>query len=64
MEFVKNGLKEGAILCCGGNKHEGEGFFIETTVFKDVTDDMQIAKEEIFGPVMCVMKFKDLNEAI
>lgn len=42
----------------------GEGFYIQPTVFADVTDDMTIAREEIFGPVMCVLDFEDEAEVI
>lgn len=41
-----------------------KGFFVELTIFTDVTDEMTIAKEEIFGPVMCIFKFKTIDEAI
>jgi len=46
------GKKEGAALLTGGKKYGEKGYFVEPTVFADVTDDMTIAKEEIFGPVM------------
>lgn len=49
---------------CGGNRIDRKGYFVETTVFADVTDDMTIAKEEIFGPVMSIMKFKTIDEVI
>jgi len=45
-------------------KKGDNGYFIENTVFADVTDDMQIAKEEIFGPVQSIFKFKDVEEVI
>lgn len=48
----------------GGNTYGSKGHFVEPTVFADVTDDMTIAKEEIFGPVMSVMKFSTLDEVI
>lgn len=51
-------------MLCGGNRIGKKGFFFETTVFADVKDDMKIAKEEIFGPVMSVMKFKTIDEVI
>jgi aldehyde dehydrogenase (NAD+) len=47
-----------------GNRHGTKGYFIEPTVFADVTMDMTIAKEEIFGPVACVIKFSTEEEAI
>ena len=49
---------------CGGKRINSPGFFLETTVFADVKDNMTIAKEEIFGPVMSVMKFKTVDEVI
>ena len=48
----------------GGARHGTKGFFVQPTVFADVKDDMTIAKEEIFGPVMSILKFKDINEVI
>ncbi len=48
----------------GGKRVGKKGWFVEPTVFSDVTDDMTIAKEEIFGPVMSIMKFKDIDEVI
>jgi aldehyde dehydrogenase (NAD+) len=64
MGFIAAGKKEGAKLCVGGNRVGDRGYFIEPTVFDNVTDNMKIAKEEIFGPVMNVLTFKDLNEVI
>ncbi len=49
---------------CGGKAKGDKGFFIEPTVFADVKDDMQIAKEEIFGPVQQIIKFKTIEEVI
>jgi aldehyde dehydrogenase (NAD+) len=48
----------------GGKRHGTKGFYVEPTVFSDVTDEMTIAKDEIFGPVMTIMKFKDTDEVI
>lgn len=64
MGFVEKGKAEGATLICGGHIVEGDGFFIEPTVFADVTDDMTIAREEIFGPVMSVLEFETEAEVI
>ena len=61
LELIGSGVKEGAKLLCGGKACGGDlakGYFIESTVFADVEDDMRIAKEEIFGPVMQIFKFK------
>jgi aldehyde dehydrogenase (NAD+) len=62
MGFIEAGKKEGAKLLSGGNRVGNRGYFIEPTIFADVTDDMRIAKEEIFGPVMNILRFKDLDE--
>ncbi|XP_065915953.1 aldehyde dehydrogenase, mitochondrial-like [Dysidea avara] len=64
MDLIESGKKEGANLQCGGKRSGDKGFFIEPTVFSDVQDDMRIAQEEIFGPVMQIMKFKDVDELI
>ena len=55
---------EGAKCLTGGVRHGDRGYFIEPTVFADVKDDMSIAKDEIFGPVLSVLKFKDVDEVI
>jgi len=62
--YIEKGKQEGATLALGGGRLGDKGYFVQPTVFKDVTDDMTIAKEEIFGPVMQLMKFKTLDEAI
>ncbi|MEZ8007055.1 MAG: betaine-aldehyde dehydrogenase [Amylibacter sp.] len=62
--FIEQGKAEGATLICGGNAIKGDGWFIEPTVFSNVTDDMTIAKEEIFGPVMSVFEFETEDEVI
>ena len=62
--FVDSGSKEGAKLLCGGKRHGKEGYFVEPTIFDNVQDDMKIAKEEIFGPVMNILKFKDIDEVV
>jgi betaine-aldehyde dehydrogenase len=64
MNYIGSGKEEGARLVAGGNRINRDGYFIEPTIFADVTDDMTIAREEIFGPVMSIMKFKDTNEVI
>lgn len=64
MEYIDHGKNEGATLALGGERHGTEGYFIQPTVFTDVTPDMKIAQEEIFGPVIAVTKFKDEAEAI
>jgi aldehyde dehydrogenase (NAD+) len=64
MGYIEAGKKEGAKLLTGGKRHGSHGYFIEPTVFCDVKDEMKIAREEIFGPVMNVLRFKDANEVI
>jgi betaine-aldehyde dehydrogenase len=66
--YVEQGRNEGATLRCGGRPPRGESFdagaFYEPTVFADVTPDMRIAREEIFGPVACIMPFDTEEEAV
>ena len=64
MNYIDIGKKEGAKLLTGGKRVGSKGWFVEPTVFSDVTDDMTIAKEEIFGPVMSILKFKSVDEVI
>jgi aldehyde dehydrogenase (NAD+) len=64
MGYIDAGKKDKAKLMTGGNRVGDKGYFIEPTVFADVQDDMTIAREEIFGPVMSILKFKDLNEVV
>uniref|UniRef100_A0A3Q3RC27 Aldehyde dehydrogenase domain-containing protein n=1 Tax=Monopterus albus TaxID=43700 RepID=A0A3Q3RC27_MONAL len=64
LEFIQSGITEGAKLECGGKALGLKGFFIEPTVFSNVRDDMRIAREEIFGPVQQIMKFKTIEEVI
>ncbi len=64
LEYFEKAKNEGARLITGGNPITGDGFFIEPTVFADVTDDMTIACEEVFGPLMSVLTFDYENEVI
>uniref|UniRef100_A0A4X1THV6 Aldehyde dehydrogenase 1 family member A2 n=3 Tax=Sus scrofa TaxID=9823 RepID=A0A4X1THV6_PIG len=64
LELIQSGVAEGAKLECGGKGLGRKGFFIEPTVFSNVTDDMRIAKEEIFGPVQEILRFKTMDEVI
>lgn len=64
LNYIESGKTQGATLECGGCRHGDVGFYIEPTVFTGVTDDMQIAREEIFGPVMQILKFSDIEDAI
>eukprot|EP00922_Rhytidocystis_sp_ex-Travisia-forbesii_P054080 GHVS01080229.1.p1 GENE.GHVS01080229.1~~GHVS01080229.1.p1 ORF type:complete len:532 (+),score=91.09 GHVS01080229.1:165-1760(+) len=64
MKFIEDGKKGGAKCRVGGKKKDGKGYYIEPTVFSDVRDDMKICQEEIFGPVMCLLKFKTVDEVV
>lgn len=59
MGFVASGKKSGAELVCGGEVLPGRGFFVKPTLFSKTNMDMQIAREEIFGPVLCAQSFSD-----
>jgi aldehyde dehydrogenase (NAD+) len=62
MGYIEAGKKEGAQLLVGGSRVGNKGYFIEPTVFTGVKDEMKIAREEIFGPVMNILRFKNLDE--
>jgi acyl-CoA reductase-like NAD-dependent aldehyde dehydrogenase len=67
LEYVQIGKDAGATPLAGGNAVNGElagGFFVQPTVFAGVDNDMRIAREEIFGPVVCAIPFKDLPDAV
>ncbi len=64
LNYIEQGKAEGARLICGGERVEMDGYFIAPTVFSDVSDDMVIAREEIFGPVMAVLDFDNEDEVI
>uniref|UniRef100_A0A672FCR0 Aldehyde dehydrogenase domain-containing protein n=1 Tax=Salarias fasciatus TaxID=181472 RepID=A0A672FCR0_SALFA len=64
LELIQSGISEGATLECGGKAFGQKGFFVEPTIFSNVRDDMRIAREEIFGPVQQIMKFKTIEEVI
>jgi aldehyde dehydrogenase (NAD+) len=64
MGYIEAGKKDGAKLLCGGGRSGKSGYFVEPTVFADVKDDMKIAREEIFGPVMSIIKFKSIDEVV
>ncbi len=65
LSYIELGKTEGAELLCGGAAPEaGKGYFIAPTVFTGVTNDMRIAREEIFGPVLCVITYKTIDEAV
>ena len=67
LRYIAAGKSEGATLVAGGERADigtGKGYFVQPTVFADVTQDMTIAREEIFGPVLAAIEFADLDEAI
>ena len=68
LKYIDIGKEDGATLLCGGKKAEGDGiengYFVEPTVFDHVTPDMRIAREEIFGPVLSVLRVKSFEEAM
>ncbi len=68
LDYIELGKKEGATLACGGARATegalGKGFFIRPTVFTGVTNDMRIAREEIFGPVLCVLEYDGEDQAV
>jgi len=67
LSFIDAGKKDGAKLVAGGNRvsvNGDKGYFIEPTIFGDVKNDMRIAQEEIFGPVLSVLTFDDIDEVV
>lgn len=64
LSYIQKGIDEGATLALGGKAHHKGGLYVEPTIFSDVTDDMSIAREEIFGPVMSVLPFDTEEEAL
>jgi aldehyde dehydrogenase (NAD+) len=64
LSYVDKGKAEGARLVCGGVRAPGKGYFVRPAIFDDVRGDMTIAREEIFGPVLSVIRFKDLEEVV
>ncbi len=62
--YIESGKSSGANLRTGGGRVGKQGYFVQPTIFTDVKDDMKIAQEEIFGPVMSVIRFSDINEVI
>uniref|UniRef100_A0A2N9FXP5 Aldehyde dehydrogenase 1 n=1 Tax=Fagus sylvatica TaxID=28930 RepID=A0A2N9FXP5_FAGSY len=64
LTYIEHGKREGATLLTGGKPLGGKGYYIEPTIFAEVKEDMLIAKDEIFGPVLALAKFKTIDEAI
>jgi acyl-CoA reductase-like NAD-dependent aldehyde dehydrogenase len=64
LSYIESGKKEGAQLLAGGAAAAGTGYFVQPTVFGGVKDEMKIAREEIFGPVVAVMPFDSVDEVV
>ncbi len=64
LSYIQKGNAEGANCIVGGKRFGDRGYFVQPTIFDNVTDNMAIAQDEIFGPVMSVLKFKDWDELI
>jgi aldehyde dehydrogenase (NAD+) len=64
LAYIESGKREGAQLLSGGAAAPGNGFFVQPTVFGGVKDEMTIAREEIFGPVVSVMPFDSVDEVM
>jgi aldehyde dehydrogenase (NAD+) len=64
LHYCELGQKEGATLMTGGQRHGSKGFFVEPTIFDNVKDNMAIARDEIFGPVVAVLPFQSIDEVI
>jgi len=64
MGYIESGRRDGARLLCGGDRVGDRGYFIQPTVFADVKDEMKIAEEEIFGPVMSIIPFQGMDEVV
>jgi len=64
MSYIDSGKQQGANLVMGGNRHGTAGYYVEPTVFSGVKDEHKICAEEIFGPVMSIIPFKDMDEVI
>lgn len=64
LKYIQSGVESGATLEAGGERYGSSGYYIQPTIFSNVQDDMLIAKDEIFGPVQSISKFKDLDEVI
>ncbi len=64
LSYVDKGKGEGARLVLGGERAPGKGYFVRPTIFDDVKNDMTIAREEIFGPVLSVLRFREIEEVV
>lgn len=64
LDFIDGAREEGAHVVAGGHAVEGPGYFVEPTVLTDVRPEMRVAREEVFGPVLAVMRFSDEEDAV
>jgi acyl-CoA reductase-like NAD-dependent aldehyde dehydrogenase len=68
LDYIESGKCDGARLLCGGERDsdgdKAKGYYVKPTVFADVRPEMKIAREEIFGPVVCAIRFRDAEEAV
>jgi acyl-CoA reductase-like NAD-dependent aldehyde dehydrogenase len=64
LSYVDKGKGEGARLVLGGERAPGKGYFVRPTIFDDVKNDMTIAREEIFGPVLSVLRFREIEDVV
>ena len=64
LRYINKAVEEGGTIIAGGNKIEGKGYFVEPTIIKDVERNATISQEEIFGPVLAVLKANDFDDAI
>lgn len=64
LDYIKQGKESNARLILGGNRYGDKGYYVEPTIFADVAEDDVIMKDEIFGPVVCISKFTDEEDAI
>nr|XP_002127803.1 aldehyde dehydrogenase, cytosolic 1-like [Ciona intestinalis] len=64
LKYLEGGVKQGCKIECGGGEVKGKGHFVQPTVLTNLTDDMTVSKEEIFGPVQQIYKFKDVSEVL
>jgi 1-pyrroline-5-carboxylate dehydrogenase len=64
LEYIEIGKQEGKLLLGGHGPEEGQGYFVEPTVFADIPNEARLSREEIFGPVLALTKAKDFDEAI
>ncbi len=62
--YIASGKEQGAKCVTGGERHGDKGYFIKPTIFAEVKDEMKIAREEIFGPVLQVLRFKEVEEVV